>query len=225
MSSTKRGGKRSTADWYGTPTWSVKRLLERLQLPGGSWFEPGFGDGSIIETVNSVRNDVEWFGVEKRKTSYVVKTQSPDNNWRLAQDDFLKPKTPAGELLLKQRYDVILGNPPYRLAQAFLDRSLAMSTWVVFLLRVNFLGSEDRSDFMRTHAPDLYVLPNRPSFKRPLRVLKTVEQEQSKRRRPRGKNQTDSIEYAWFCWGPERERAVGQHQVLNSTPLAERRNG
>jgi len=47
------------------------------------------------------------------------------------------------------------------------------------LLRLNFLASERRQEWMKTDTPDVYVLPNRPSF--------------------RGKG-SDATEYAWFVW-------------------------
>jgi len=68
------------------------------------------------------------------------------------------------------------------------------------LLRLNYLGTTERNDFFRHMMPDISVLPERPSFD--------------------GKG-TDSIEYAWFVWGPEgtRKRRQGHIQVLDSTPL------
>jgi hypothetical protein len=52
VSATKRGsGVRTPDDAYETPAWCVQRLLEKLQLPGGNWLEPGAGDGAIIKAV------------------------------------------------------------------------------------------------------------------------------------------------------------------------------
>jgi hypothetical protein len=70
------------------------------------------------------------------------------------------------------------------------------------LLRLNFLGSSVRAQFMRSHTPDVYVLPNRPSFTG---------------------NGTDSIEYTWFVWRHGNAgRAEGKLTLLSETPLAER---
>jgi len=61
VSSTNRGnGKRSATDFYPTPPWCVHRLLDRLALPGGRWFEPRAGQGAIISAVNGARTDVTW---------------------------------------------------------------------------------------------------------------------------------------------------------------------
>ena len=68
------------------------------------------------------------------------------------------------------------------------------------LLRLNFLGSQERSDYLREHMPDIYVIPNRPSF-------------------TGGK--TDSIEYAWFVWSKYNDygkNSSGKIVILETTP-------
>lgn len=102
-------------------------------------------------------------------------------------------------------YDVIITNPPFSLAMEFILRSLATySRFVVMLLRLNYLGSAKRHSFLRQCAPDIYVLPDRPSFK--------------------GTGETDSIEYAWFVWDKTNlERSSGSYELLNLTPKDERK--
>jgi len=100
-------------------------------------------------------------------------------------------------------FDVILMNPPYRLAQEFVEKSLRISDHVLVLLRLNYLGSKVRNAFMRNDCPDVYVLPNRPSFE--------------------GHGRTDSIEYAWMHWQKRQEpRKCGKLMVLSLTPKEER---
>ena len=98
---------------------------------------------------------------------------------------------------------MIITNPPYWLAFDFVLASLSRARFVAMLLRLNFLSSESRSALMRVDAPDVYVLPNRPSFV--------------------ASGQTDSIEYAWFVWPEERGRRSGRVQVLATTSAVERR--
>ena len=43
----------------------MHRLLEKLALPGGNWFEPGAGEGNLIKAVN--RNDINWTALELRE--------------------------------------------------------------------------------------------------------------------------------------------------------------
>ena len=107
------------------------------------------------------------------------------------------------------KFDVSIGNPPFRRAAEFIDWSLKYARITVMLLRLNYLGSDKRAEFMRTFAPDVFSLPNRPSFRPSKRGLFT----------------TDSIEYGWFLWPdePERNRSEGRLKVLKTTSKEERR--
>lgn len=209
MSSTKRGGKRSVADNYPTPAWCVHRVLEAAMLPAGNWLELGVGQGDIVRASQTIRPEVKWTGIDLRATPFIRKQQSlPTPLGDFHVGDVLKPGGAWAELS-QRRFDVTIANPPFRYATEFLDQALRVSDHVVFLLRLNFIGTEGRSDFMRTYAPDVYVLPNRPSFR------------SSKKR----KNSTDSIEYAWFVWGPPelRKRSEGVVRVLPPTPKDQRK--
>ena len=184
MSSTNRGGQRCDADFYPTAAWMVDRLLEACQLPGGRWLEPGAGDGAIIRAVNARRTDVRWTAVELREHCRAPLMELLGPGPRIHIGDFLTwmpgvntsgPLSTVGELA---RFDVCIGNPPYSLAQEFVDRCLALAAVVLFPLRLNFLGSEARREwFGRIGVPDVFVLPNRPDF---------------------SGNGGDSCEYAWM---------------------------
>jgi hypothetical protein len=178
MSATNRGSLRHPADFYATPSWCVDRLLEKLKLPGGNWLEPGAGEGNLIRAVN--RSDVRWTALELREECRpILEALSPrpeivitDKFVAAGVEDRAKP-------LHGRHFDVAFGNPPFSLAIEFVRESIKYADHVVMLLRLNFLGSRGRCAFMQEHAPDVYVLPDRPSFD--------------------GKG-TDSIEYAWFVW-------------------------
>lgn len=180
MSSTNRGGKRSKADFYETPSWVVDRLLDvGPMLPPGRWLEPGAGRGAIINAVNCKRNDVDWTAVEmqSRFCEDLVETGS-----RVLNANFLRVRPRRG-----QEFAVALGNPPYRLAEEFIRHALLFCDEVLFLLRLNFLESNKRQDFYETYgAPDVFVLPTRPSFDE------------------RG---NDSCAYAWMRWQGDRQQA------------------
>lgn len=61
--------------------------------------------------------------------------------------------------------DCIITNPPFSLTQQFLVKSLTEADVVVYLQRLNYLGSKGRKDFWNSHKPDhLIVLSKRPSF-------------------------------------------------------------
>ncbi len=193
MSSTNRAAPRRPADYYPTPPWCTALLLEELALPGGRWLEPCAGDGAIVRAVASVRDDVRWHTADIRRDGRVV-SDHPHVE-RHDTGDFLKTTPPDVP------YDVLLTNPPYSGAMEFVRHGLLMADHVVMLLRLNFLASGRRAEFMRAHTPSVYVLPNRPSFT--------------------GKG-TDSIEYAWFHWSRLGE-APATVKVLRAVSPAERK--
>lgn len=82
-----------------------------------------------------------------------------------------------------EKFDYIIGNPPYSLAQEFLEKCFEVAsenTKIIMLLRTNFLESKKRYDFwQKHHVNGLYVLSKRPSFT--------------------GKG-TDATSYSWFVW-------------------------
>lgn len=202
MSSTNRGGKRSPADFYSTPPYCVLRILEdpyaQEQLPAGRWLEPGAGDGAIIKATKLVRSDIEWTALELREECKPPLVEAVGSTGTVLIEDYL---TPPADSALIANFAVSMGNPPYRLAQEFIIRSLEVSLTVCLLLRVNFLASAKRNSFMRKMMPDCYILPNRPSFS--------------------GQG-TDSPEYAWFIWSGERNRTTGRLRVLNTTSIVVR---
>ena len=47
---------RRDRDYYPTPSWCVRALLETVDLPTGTWLEPTAGDGAIIRAVDEYRH-------------------------------------------------------------------------------------------------------------------------------------------------------------------------
>lgn len=84
------------------------------------------------------------------------------------------------KMSLRSRYDLVVGNPPYRDALRFVLRSLLIADNVVFLLRIGWLSSLQRFLLFRCVPPsDFFVLPGRPSFT--------------------GKG-SDRSDYCWVAW-------------------------
>lgn len=191
MSSTHRGSKRSPADYYPTPAWCVRLLLEECDLPGSRWIEPCAGDGSIIRAVNDARSGILWSAMELRPECRADLAEATGHPARVTIGDSIE--SPA-------RCDVAITNPPFRLALPFLRAWIGVPDRLAVLLRLNCLAGAARAEIMRHTAPDVYVLPNRPSFT--------------------GAG-TDSIDYAWFVWSRDpRER--GSLRVLRPLSRAER---
>jgi len=203
MSSTNRKIRTGT-DTYYTPAYCTHRIIEALpQLPGGVWCDAGAGNGEILKAVKSLRDDIVWVAIELREEC----EESLEAAATVVHiGDFLEVTPQLHRRLLSRvshlpKYSVLVMNPPFRIAFEFLQKALEIADYVVMLQRINFLGSRERSDFFRADPPDLYVLPDRPSFTG---------------------GQGDSIEYGWFVFGPERSRRQGALQILAKTPIEER---
>jgi len=203
VSSTGRGTARSPSDFYPTAPWIVHRLLESPAFDplGLRWLEPSSGDGAIIRAVDAWRKDagkpsIEWTAVDIRNECKTSLAAATGDRKRVIIGDFLSPRVQKSLHRLPQ-FDVIFTNPPFLLGTVFLTASLKIARNVVFLMRQGFLASEERADFMRQHVPDVFQLPNRPSFA--------------------GQGKTDSCEYAWMKWRATPVTS-GHLVILNSTP-------
>jgi hypothetical protein len=204
MSSTNRGGQRSSSDNYPTPKWCVRRLLEAypdLLETSGAWLEPCAGTGDIIEAVREFDPKRKFTAVELRKPA--TKQLS-----KLSNVDVVCPQNYL-TWITKKKFCVAITNPPFRLAQEVLERSLKQADdFVALLLRLNYVGSEKRFDFMSQQiANRIGVLPNRPPFSY----------------NKQGKWGTDSIEYAWFIWEPANPVSEARLRMLALTSLEERK--
>jgi hypothetical protein len=201
MSATNRGlTRRAADDNYPTPAWCVHRLLEAAHLPAGRWLEPTAGSGAIVRAVRERLPGIEWTAVELRPECRDSLEVGAGPEGRVVVHDLLT--LTAGDLA--PPFDVAITNPPYALAQQVIERCLPLAGVVAMLLRLNFLASRTRAPFMRSQPPDVYVLPDRPSFT--------------------GGGRTDSIEYAWFVWPSVRARQHGELRVLAATPVDQRRS-
>ena len=87
-------------------------------------------------------------------------------------------------------------NPPFSLALQFVLASMERADQVLMLQRLNWFGTKQRSVWLARHCPDVYVLPDRPSFT--------------------SDGGTDSAEYAWFHWPAAEERRTGTIAVLDN---------
>lgn len=197
MSATNRGKQRREHDAYYTPPWCVERLLEDPDLPfdlSGLWLEPTagngdiilpFGDRQIFWTACDIRPEcrlpLHRLGAhvhigDFRKSSHTMKANLRSHNQAL--------------------FDVAISNPPFGIAEDIMTTCMKFARFTCLFLRINYLASKGRCSFLRTFPPDVFVLPNRPSFT--------------------GDGKTDATEYAWFIW-PQHPRKFGRSKVLAKT--------
>lgn len=155
-------------DYYPTPPWCYENLdIDWKQFSDAH--EPCRGDGRIQQFLLSS-------GVP---TTHSEITEGLDfMNWN-------------------GNVDLILTNPPFSLAQEFIDHAIPRANTVIMLLRINFLGSIARHEWWKNNQPTaLYVLSKRPSFS--------------------GKG-TDATDYAWFVWDKTGRITSGIHFVKPPT--------
>lgn len=201
MSSTGRGPRLGGPDdFYATPAWCVRRLLERDLSDLSAYADPCAGDGAIMRAAAAFGVNGTWRAVECRATARRELESAGCGSVVIA--DFL-------ELAEADRdTQAVVTNPPYSLAEEFIRHAAkiypcARSAWLV---RLGFLASEKRQSLWRdVGQPDVLVLPNRPSFT------------------PDGK--TDSADYCWIVLSHTEPKATGLFCVLDSTPASERLRG
>ena len=185
VSATNRGAIRKEKDFYATPAASVASLLNVLTIPtAGTFLEPCRGAGDIYNRI------------ECRQRLYCELSEGIDYlTW--------KPSC---------RTDVIITNPPFSLALEFLQKSLAEADTVIYLLRLNFLGSQQRRAFWQANRPThTLVLANRPVFAWFCKGKKGAKKGCGAAYEPESTRTcsncggrvgpgTDATEYAWFGW-------------------------
>lgn len=131
-------GKRPPNDYYPTPPAATRVLLNREEFPGPV-LEPCAGAGHVVRVLEEYGYQV--FSNELYPQGF-FKADS--------RRDFLAPRSDDGW----PRCRSIVTNPPYRHAQAFIQRAIDMGIEKhAWLLRFQFLESGERYAFFQKHPP------------------------------------------------------------------------
>jgi len=185
VSSTGRnipGHERPATDFFRTPHWATKSLWRRLapELEGRvglAYIDAGAGDGAISEALLACGVAAsQIFMVEDDPVRTMGRGTALAPHAGRWCCDYLK----MTGFPFERSCRVVVMNPPFNQAEAFVRHSLGHCPRVAALLRLGFLETPDRSAFHREHPADLLVFPSRPSF---------------------AHGKTDSTPYAWFLWG------------------------
>lgn len=182
MSATNRGSERVPSDFYATPEKVIHNFLDHHRLKPGEILEPSAGNGNFTKVIKE-REGYEAFvtSLELREEEFVNLSKYSD---KVIIIDFLKFKP-------TEKYDTIIGNPPYSLAMEFIEHCFEISdehTEIIMLLRTAFLESKKRYDFWQKHPVNgLYVLSQRPSFTG---------------------HGTDATSYSFFVWNNSGKQEV-----------------
>lgn len=179
MSATNRGSRRRKYDLYETPEEVTRDFLFNHFV--GEYkriLEPCAGSGKMVKVLRERYPTAKITAVEKYPEGKFFFPLGTDHG---VKGDFLDIHSTES---FHEDYDLVFTNPPYTLAEKIITH--AMEQWpkatIVMLLRLNFLGSQQRHDWWQDKLPnEIHVLSKRPSFI--------------------GKG-TDATEYAWFVWRP-----------------------
>jgi hypothetical protein len=175
MTALTTGGNRAHAlkhrrdDLYETPPEAVEALLRIEQLPHRLW-EPACGRGAIVNVLRAAGH--ECIG------SDLVDYGDPTHFYR--RDFLMERKAPDG-------CEAIVTNPPFKLAQQFVEHALDLCPRVVMLLRWAFMESDRRTSILEDRG-----LARIHVFRKRLPMMHRAEWE--------GPRASSSMTFAWFCW-------------------------
>ena len=172
MSSTKRLREGSSApardahpdDFYRTPAWAVKALIERLGAVPGPILEPGCGDGAILSVLEGFGLG-PLVGVETNEARAIAADMLTQPSTAIHRLDFLGDRLEPVRARLPCSS---ISNPPFKHAVGFIQRTLEIiqpGGRAFFLLRLAFLAGQARArSGIWDDLAAVYVLPRRPSF-------------------------------------------------------------
>jgi len=152
--------ERKEFDFYPTPAGLVRAALPILKED--EYYEPilvldpGAGYGVWGQEVKRAYPLTHVTGIE------IQDFEQPDGYDKWINGDYLTMDVTAN-------YDLIVGNPPYKFAQEWVEKSLEIVTengYVLFLFRTDFLGSIVRYEtlFNKNAPKRVSVSARRPSF-------------------------------------------------------------
>lgn len=154
---------REALDRYYTPLAVAESLTPHVPVPAGGPFtllEPSVGAGAWLLAGRKAWGD--------RMRASAIDLDPTADGLRLVDET----RSSVGSFLDQcprdadgPPFDVVLGNPPYRDAEAHVRHALRFGTVVAFLLRLAFLEGQGRRALWNEHpAAKVVVLPKRPSF-------------------------------------------------------------
>ena len=146
---------RPNTDFYATPEYATKALLDREPF-GHTILEPACGTGSMSEVLMDYGYDV-------------YSSDLYHHGYGLTGINFLEAYEYYDQWL--EKFDAIITNPPYREAEAFLKQALRMTEptqgKVALLLKLQFLEGQKRKLLLqRSPLSRVYVFSKRLTFTR-----------------------------------------------------------
>ncbi|MBB4200611.1 hypothetical protein GGD83_004440 [Rhodoblastus sphagnicola] len=187
---------RTSLDDFPTPCWGTRSLVEEvlaqtdIGVPEGRVFEPTANRGYMSRPLKEYWPDV---------TTSDIFDYRPDPETIDPQDhvgDFLA----AGETVATTA-EIIISNPPFKAAQAFITRALALPDWrlVAMLTRSSFVEGETRYHGLFADSPPQFIC----QFVQRLPIIKSRVRKWKRKptsTTPRGMRQSTATSYSWLVW-------------------------
>lgn len=162
-------------DFYATDPKSTRALLDIVKFDGETFLEPCCGEGHIAKVIK------EYYPNAKITAFDIV-----DRGYGKGGVDFLTYKT-------EEKFDNVITNPPYSLAQEFIEKSLDLvneNGKVAMFLKIQFLEGTKRKEFF-DKAPLKYVYVFRARQSPWMNGNPTNEQ---------GKKWSSTMCFAWYIF-------------------------
>ena len=176
LAGTSTTRERVSNDYYATPYESTNALLNNVKFYG-NFLEPCVGGGHIAEVIK------KYYPNEPIYCMDLVDRGYPNT----LVDDFLTYD------FLDQKFDNIITNPPYSLAQEFLEKSMKITNnggKVAMFLKIQFLEGVKRLEMFKKYPPKyIYVFTKRQN---PWRNGNPLDE--------KGKPWSSTMCFAWFVW-------------------------
>lgn len=197
MSATNRGAVREEYDFYCTPMYTIRALMENFNMdPYRNILEPAAGDDALVAVMNNY----------KHADAIIHTNDIRQETAAMHHFDYIH-NLPGLEEALDAPPDLIITNPPYRYAKEFIMNSLdlvAANGKVIMLLRINYLGAQTRHLWWQRVMPfldEILVLSSRPKFTN---------------------GSSDATEYAWFVFNATPGEPYAKTRVIDDPIMVEK---
>jgi hypothetical protein len=161
-------------DYYATDPQSTRKLFKVEKFENTSFLEPCCGEGHISEVIR-----------ELFPNANIESTDLIDRGYGIGNIDFLNKK-------YDKKFDYIITNPPYKLAQEFVEKSLKITNKkVAMFLKIQFLEGIKRYElFKNSPLKTVHVFSSRQV---PFSGGKSINPKT-------GKKWCSTMCFAWFVW-------------------------
>ena len=169
-------------DFYATPRNAIEAILNEVKL-NGSILEPAAGQGHISKVLK------EYYPYSEIVSTDLIQREERFGIPIQGGVDFLTHE-------FHRKFDNIITNPPFNLAQEFIEKALELSNdKVIMFAKIQLLeGNKRRELFDNTPLKYVYVFSKRVN---PLRNGEELDE--------KGKPWSSTMCFAWFIWEHDYE--------------------